>query len=208
MLNCSACRFRCLQTLIGDAVQSTSINPIFATSSTRRFSRSFTAPADSSVKTWKNIAPRPKDQDPDGAFIKPRPKRDEWLKSRGVRPPTKQKKPDFDSPGSMNTHLKYLQDPIKLADFVRYTLQNDDFETAEKVVRAASKSVQCVVSWNHLVHWQLSKGRMNAAIKTYNEVSLLVLDESLLANEIADEEAGSDSRCVHLHDHLQWMLSA
>jgi hypothetical protein len=70
----------------------------------------------------------------------------------------------------MSQQLRYLKDPLKLADHVRKTLLRDDFETAQKVVRAASRDVQCVVSWNHLVDWQLSKGFMNAAIKTYNEV--------------------------------------
>jgi pentatricopeptide repeat protein len=37
-------------------------------------------------------------------------------------------------------------------------------------VRAASKTIKCTVSWNHLIDWQLSKGKINGAIRIYNEV--------------------------------------
>jgi hypothetical protein len=69
--------------------------------------------------------------------------------------------------------LKHLQDPLKLAQHVRETLREDDFESALAIVRAASKDNQCIVSWNHLIDWQLSKGKMKDAIKTYNEVSTI-----------------------------------
>lgn len=64
----------------------------------------------------------------------------------------------------------YANDPLKLAEYVRKALKGDDYDTALAVVRAASKGMSCTVSWNHLLDWQLSKGRMNAAMKTYNEV--------------------------------------
>lgn len=63
---------------------------------------------------------------------------------------------------------------MKLADFVRKSLRSDDFDTTLEVVRSASKTLQCVVSWNHLIDYTLSKGKMNAAIKIYNEVPLSV----------------------------------
>jgi len=70
----------------------------------------------------------------------------------------------------MRRTLKLLKDPLKLAEHVRKCLKDDDFDTTLATVRAASKNVQCTVSWNHLIDWQLSRGKMNAAIKTYNEV--------------------------------------
>lgn len=113
--------------------------------------------------------------------------RKKWLDSRGIRPESKKtgdkEHTDRDtrsgskkvvhkerSDREIATHLTYLKDPLKLADFVRKTLRNDDFDFALEIVRAASKDVQCTVSWNHLVDWQLSRGKMNAAIQTYNEV--------------------------------------
>jgi hypothetical protein len=72
----------------------------------------------------------------------------------------------------MTKQLKYLKDPLKLAEHVRKILRDDDFESALALVRAASKDTQCIVSWNHLIDWQLSRQKMNGAIKTYNEVGI------------------------------------
>ena len=66
--------------------------------------------------------------------------------------------------------LQFLKDPLVLAVQVRKYLREDEFEKTLALVRAASKDVQCTVSWNHLIDYEMSKGRMNAAIKTYNEV--------------------------------------
>jgi hypothetical protein len=104
----------------------------------------------------------------DGDTFKPNSRR-EWIESRGVRPAWR-KKTLFDEDQEVSKQLRYLKDPLRLAEYVRKILLKDDFETAQKVVRAASKDVQCIVSWNHLVDWQLNKGSMNAAIKTFNEV--------------------------------------
>lgn len=96
--------------------------------------------------------------------------RKQWLDSRGVRP---SKPPKSSGDKIIDQHLIYLKDPLKLAEFIRKTLRDGDFDTAQKVVRAASKDVQCIVSWNHLVDWQVTQGKLNAAIKTYNEVCMI-----------------------------------
>jgi hypothetical protein len=70
----------------------------------------------------------------------------------------------------LEKHPAYGNDPLKLAEFVRKALRGDDFDTAAAVVRAASKQIQCTVSWNHLIDWEMTKGKMNAALKIYNEV--------------------------------------
>ena len=70
----------------------------------------------------------------------------------------------------LQKHPEYANDPLKLAEYIRKALKGDDFDTALAVVRAASKRLACTVSWNHLIDWQMSKGKMNAALKTYNEV--------------------------------------
>jgi hypothetical protein len=67
-------------------------------------------------------------------------------------------------------HPSFTNDPLKLAEIVRKSLRGDDFETALTMARAASAKVQSTVCWNHLIDWQLSRGKMNAALKTYNEV--------------------------------------
>lgn len=130
-----------------------------------------------------NVAVRNQDSGlPDTRFEK---NRQEWLKSRGVRPPSKVKrKPNLDTESSMKKHLQYLRDPMKLSDYIRTTLRHDDFETAEKVVQYASKTMQCVVSWNHLVDWQLSRGKIGGAIKTFNEVRLVILLNRIVVNSV------------------------
>jgi len=76
----------------------------------------------------------------------------------------------------LQKHPSFTNDPLKLAEIVRKSLRGDDFETALTMARAASAKVQCTVCWNHLIDWQMSKGKMNAALKTYNEVRALSLN--------------------------------
>ncbi|ESZ92967.1 hypothetical protein SBOR_6633 [Sclerotinia borealis F-4128] len=98
-------------------------------------------------------------------------KRQEWLDSRGQRPADKKPAPiDPNIDDKFIWKLKQLQDPLQLASYVRKLLSDDDFEKALLYVRAASKNVECVVSWNHLIEWQFSKDQLTPALKTYNEM--------------------------------------
>lgn len=67
--------------------------------------------------------------------------------------------------------IRWLKDPVKLADHTIKLLRNDDLEKALELVRLASKDVECTVSWNHLIDYEMSKARVADAIKLYNEVS-------------------------------------
>ncbi|CAL3965858.1 unnamed protein product [Diplocarpon coronariae] len=97
--------------------------------------------------------------------------RKQWLDSRGIRPSSKKDVKVKTVDRQIQQHLKYLNDPLKLADFVRNTLRtSDNFDFIQELVRTASKNALHVVSWNHLVGYQMSKGKMNAAISTYNEM--------------------------------------
>ncbi len=73
---------------------------------------------------------------------------------------------------AIEKELWHLKDPLKLANHIRDTLRNDDEKKALELVRAASKNVQCTVSWNHLMDYGMSKGRVNSSLKLYNEVCL------------------------------------
>ncbi len=73
---------------------------------------------------------------------------------------------------NLEQELRYLKDPLKLADHIRGILRHDEDKKALEIVRAASRDVQCTVSWNHLMDYQMSKGRVNASLKMYNEVCL------------------------------------
>lgn len=66
--------------------------------------------------------------------------------------------------------LQYLQDPLKLADHIRYVLQNDDEAKAQALVRLSSRAMANTISWNHLIDYQMKQGRTKAALETYNEV--------------------------------------
>jgi len=68
--------------------------------------------------------------------------------------------------------LKFLKDPLKLAENVRLTLRDGEFDKAERLVRFASREGLYIVAWNHLINYQISHGKVNGAIKTYNEVSI------------------------------------
>ncbi|PBP24141.1 pentatricopeptide repeat protein [Diplocarpon rosae] len=97
--------------------------------------------------------------------------RKQWLDSRGIRPTSKKEAKAKLVDREIQQHLKYLNDPVKLADFVRNTLRtSDNFDFVLELVRTASKNALHVVSWNHLVGYLMSKGKMNAAISTYNEM--------------------------------------
>ncbi|KAI9721127.1 MAG: hypothetical protein M1812_002608 [Candelaria pacifica] len=71
---------------------------------------------------------------------------------------------------ALEQELRYLKDPMKLADHIRYTLRDENPEKSVELVRMASKDMQCTVSWNHIVDFQMTFGRVNAALKTYNEM--------------------------------------
>ena len=71
----------------------------------------------------------------------------------------------------LSSELKYLKDPRKLADHVAHVLEHDNEEKATALVRLSSRAIANVVSWNHLIDWQMKKGKTKAALETYNEVS-------------------------------------
>ncbi|KAK5629589.1 hypothetical protein RRF57_005304 [Xylaria bambusicola] len=68
--------------------------------------------------------------------------------------------------------LRYLSDALHIANRVAAALTKDNFEVAAQITRQASKNKNVVVSWNHLIDYQLRNGRIHAAMKLYTEVSL------------------------------------
>ncbi|KAL8715084.1 MAG: hypothetical protein Q9220_001041 [cf. Caloplaca sp. 1 TL-2023] len=100
--------------------------------------------------------------------------------SKGIKDEDTKKKEKW-----LEVELAYLQDPLKLAENTISLLRKDDLEKALDMVRVASKQRQCIVSWNHIIDYQMSNGRYNLAVKVYNEVCLMRRDY-LLYPEIAD----------------------
>lgn len=163
MWACQACTKRRLQALVGDATVSSPSPRLRQPSATNPTRRTFQqlAPLYGNLETPKSSnAPRSKWAET----------RQQWFDSRGVRPANKPAKVDEYQDYVVRKHLKYLKDPLKLAEHVRKCLREGDIETTLATVRAASKSMRCTVSWNHLIDWYLAHGRMKAAIRTYNEV--------------------------------------
>lgn len=165
MLACQGCMRHCLQSIIGDSIFISGSRRIATTSfSSRSLTRSF-ATRSHGPGSWSAGDSKP-------------------LQNQiGDRKAYKEGKLDRKRPNSRkrevteretSLHLKFLKDPIKLAEFVRNTLRDNDYELAQKIVDSASASTACTVSWNHIIEWQLSKGKMNAAMKSYNDVSLEV----------------------------------
>lgn len=66
--------------------------------------------------------------------------------------------------------LQYLHDPVDLARFVKQQLGKEKDTEMLQLVRMASHSMSCVVSWNHLIDYYLSKGKSSQAVKVYNDV--------------------------------------
>ena len=72
----------------------------------------------------------------------------------------------------LRKEMQYLKDPLKLAKTIVHLLEepgNDD--KAKAMVRMASRSMRCTVSWNHLIDFYMSEGRVFQAMSAFNEVS-------------------------------------
>lgn len=95
--------------------------------------------------------------------------RREWFPSKGKRPPLSSKY----SEKKLHINVSLENDPLKLANYIRRLLMKDRYDLAVKTVRTVSRSIQCVVSWNHLIDWLMSKGKMKSAFKIYHEVCKL-----------------------------------
>ncbi|KAK4494032.1 hypothetical protein PRZ48_015218 [Zasmidium cellare] len=71
---------------------------------------------------------------------------------------------------AIRKELEWLKDPVKLAEHVHYTLREKKIEKAINLCRIASKSMTCIVAWNHVIDWHIKNQRVNAAIDIYNEM--------------------------------------
>ena len=106
---------------------------------------------------------------------------------------------------NFDIQIQYLKDPLKLATAVLTRLRNADVEGALNLVRASDKEkLENVVSWNHLMDYQMSVKKTRAALSVYNEViPVVAFDGSVqwLTRRLIDEETGSSSRCSYLYNH-------
>ncbi len=96
--------------------------------------------------------------------------------------------------------LQYLRDPLELALFVKQELRKGKAKEMLQLVRMASHSMQCIVSWNHVVDHLLAVGRVSEALKVYNEVRLVSAKQWSGAKMSLDEKTRTVSRFVHILD--------
>lgn len=211
MLSCGACRERCLQTVVGQSIFPTPLcawkGPVSVHDS---FSRSYHNSKQRKSRRPEHLSPNYRKKT---AWLQPKnkygtstehDKTPRILATGGVPLRRKDYKMEQSMAAVLQRHQTYANDPLKLAEFVRKSLRGDDWDTAVSLVRAASKHIQCTVSWNHLIDWELSKGKMNAALKTYNEVCfILTLIRSPVLTFWIDEEARTNSGLSYFHNYHQ-----
>lgn len=71
---------------------------------------------------------------------------------------------------SLEIELSWLWDMLKLSDHTLNLLQKDEFHKAYELLKLASKKYDCTISWNHLINYEMSKGRVASAINLFNDV--------------------------------------
>lgn len=165
MLECKACIRRCIRTVLADILplrspphlhHGRSTFSSLAARSARRASISQGGPLVGRIQDNSDKAPRPANR---------YGRQKENAVARGKQYPKTE----------VEKALYHLRDPLKLGDYVRNTLREGDDKKALELVRAASRTVDCTVSWNHLLDYGLSKGMVTNTFKLYNEVRSLGL---------------------------------
>lgn len=68
--------------------------------------------------------------------------------------------------------VQFLKDPLKLASTVLGRLRIGDVNGAVELVRASDREkVENVVSWNHIMDYEMNYQNVKGALRVYNEVS-------------------------------------
>jgi len=77
---------------------------------------------------------------------------------------------EIENKKALDIELRYLKDPLKLSEHVKYTLRCNKPTKALDLCRLASKTMSCVVSWNAVIDWLMRAKKINEALKVYNEM--------------------------------------
>lgn len=85
-------------------------------------------------------------------------------------PQQRRKATEIENKKHLELELRYLKDPFKLSEHVKYTLKCDKPDKALDLCRLASKTMSCVVSWNAVIDWHMRNTKVNEAFKIYNEM--------------------------------------
>ncbi|KAH6616297.1 pentatricopeptide repeat protein-like protein [Boeremia exigua] len=189
MLNCRACLWQCVQPFDRPASLQRirrNVNPLLRQSQQRLQStdihhKTGTRPyyrvkveklSQSRDEPWKNSAAAENQQKWARSAVRQAPGR---VADRQETPNLMNlgRKPPHMSDTEWNRRkreLRFLQDPLDLAQFVRAELEKDKVDEMKQLVQMASHSMACVVSWNHIIDHYLAKSQVAPAIKVYNEM--------------------------------------
>ena len=74
--------------------------------------------------------------------------------------------------GHVSRELPWLRDPLKLSDRTAALLKQGKEEKALALVRLASKTAQCQISWNAIISYYLERQNLSVAWAIFNEVRL------------------------------------
>jgi len=107
--------------------------------------------------------------------------------------------------------LRWLRDPLKLSERVRAVLPRKGGTKpvlaeakALALVRAASKGMDCVVAWNHIIDHYMAQGKPKLAQKIFNEVGFSYSYDPVIHVVLTiepDEEACPVPRQPYLYHH-------
>lgn len=156
MFECRSCIFRGIEAIVGDRQLLNTLRQsplILAPRLVPQSQRRGLATSTTSTRTLPSRRNRQTEL---------QPKNDETADATAAAPSRDQK--------ALRMELRYLTDPLKFAKHVHYTLQCEKPEKALDLCRLASRTMDCVVAWNHTVDWHMRRGKINEAIKIYNEM--------------------------------------
>ncbi len=95
-------------------------------------------------------------------------------------PSTTEAEPDAAKPSrkaastrAVAKQLEYINDPWVLGKYIEDLLAKGKFDDALKTAELASKDLDTVVSWNHLIDYLLKQQQIKRAMTTFNNVRQL-----------------------------------
>ena len=189
MFYCTTCLRRCLRDLAGDAFNSAIAQRPYSASLVAHKAGRVTHSSSKSYATAASAYLDRRESEEDGtgqaAPTIGRSGRARWRQDLTERSPRKHpsattpfkedgsselsRVPQFDR-AVLEKELRYLHDPLKLADHTINLLKKDEYHKALELVKMSSRNMSCTVSWNHLMDYEMYKGRVSNALKIYNDV--------------------------------------
>lgn len=173
MFECRSCALRCMRAIAGDALAARSslqqrrllLTPHLNQSAPRRAASTNARKQENSADAFGDT---PGDAfDETGLSLQATPA---GQSTSLQQPSSRQRGIQIENKKSLEIELRYLKDPLKLEQHIKYTLRCDKPDKALDLCRLASKSMDCVVSWNRVIEWLLNKNKINDALKVYNEM--------------------------------------